>query len=1685
MRKHLTCIFLILLICILSTSVNRLPAEYIVSGSDFPYILDVSNHMKDLLYVWSDVGSGMGSPDRPNSVTFPYFVSHILTLLGFSDTQILNLKFFNFIFLSAISIYLSCCLLANFKVKPLICFIVALFYAFNTFTIYGFSASWMYHPYFDIHITLPLIWVLFTRGLTDNNKVYLSASIITMLFSLSAFSNPVFLLTLFIFLMLSTILLMLIGMIDKKQILLAFSVLLAYIMVIAFYILPTGYEYLYGSGFGIKVASGSVAEWIEKVSSKVIHSIRLANDNPQLFFPNSFPYGESFKSIFIFLSFYPGIFAVLALLFVKGKNKKIVLIFASLLLIFVYIAVKTNMPLLGNIGVLLFTLPIIEGIRTPDKTYPFIVFIYSVLLLYLLREVSNNREAYRPKLQGFAYAACLVVVLVYPLPFFIGKFQQNVTMDRGSTYSHLVKVPSAYKKLADFMAKDKDDYKILHMPYGGVPMGYEATLWNYYPKWKFLGSDTTRYYFTRPVIHPSNPIGEFYYGNYLYKHPYELDTFANLLKILGVRYVVSDRNTDVKYMGAFGQTLSRNSADRYLDMVKSFDNLDLYRLRGETPLIYSSLDTFMVIGNTRVLSILANPIYFNSYPAFVFTEQQNKDSLITAIGDGQRAKGERPNNSQILFANSNFNDLIIDLAKAESQSENQKLEAISQKPVFAKLNSKGRAKIKIKEAGIYEIWVKIDDKFIKEIDAMKIGGETYPIEKENINGRWLKIGVKEFKEGKQKVELISKEKEAKNLQTDVVIISEEKRKEYEEILKSKEMSYLSYKEEDDSSGSHVSKAIGKKDFYISKSGEYEVKALIKPKREKIRAYAINEDFENGMSMDWNLRVPDSRQSAVGSQRIKIQAKGEMPVFVFGNNFYPPQTMSYPLMDGMWRWMSNNGKVLIFNPFNAPVNVNISFSVVSFKDKRDVKLFLNNDQIQVLSLSGAEEKIDKRGLKEISDIAQLSKGSGKPQKIELGAVVLKPGINEMLLESIPSAAQIGKDDRFLVSIAISDDFRVMLSDRLSEAGLWGNKKGFDGRVEDGQLVLTDNYMGQKEDAAWVTRKLPNIDLYDNPLFVLKYSWSDNQAQSMDIGFRIDTNGDGKEDIYFTRTLPETDRFEIDLLEEVWKIFPDTLTGKVFLAGVDLFPHKKWGLDVSRNGKEGIYKYQLKGAQSASKEASVVVVDEDRFKGFKFAEGMNYSMGRENKDLTVPMPLGGRKGGYRSAEFSMPIKQGLPKNYFVLAPFRVSDEGVQSISAWLGYDTSGDEKADEFVPLGKKVFLSNWKLIAEDIKKSMFSSYIEIITKNIKKPTYLYETKLPSDLSVEYTTRGKRFDNIIVLKDGKPLEPTWNNEFRTAKEQVQVDEGKVLINLPEDMDPDNFRYELFYMPKGWIKDSSGFPGYKEYAIEIGELKDILTDSAARPVEIKFILQGRTAEYLENEKFYNFYFKAPMYSYTVFPRLDNIQIEPNMPVMTLDDEMIEFKEQRVDKEKDRLWLTARVSFEQGEHQLTVRDKGALEAEMMEVKPVNSEQLTVNSQTPKIEFKKINPTRYIVDVKGAKGPFTLVFSESFHDGWKAYVRQWQGDRDKGQEKEPWSALWSAWEDRGNRVEIKDHFVVNGYANGWIVPAGQFRVKGKNGEDFEIVLEYKPQRLFEMGLLISGATLLGCVGYLGFGFMRRRKKSN
>lgn len=98
---------------------------------------------------------------------------------------------------------------------------------------------------------------------------------------------------------------------------------------------------------------------------------------------------------------------------------------------------------------------------------------------------------------------------------------------------------------------------------------------------------------------------------------------------------------------------------------------------------------------------------------------------------------------------------------------------------------------------------------------------------------------------------------------------------------------------------------------------------------------------------------------------------------------------------------------------------------------------------------------------------------------------------------------------------------------------------------------------------------------------------------------------------------------------------------------------------------------------------------------------------------------------------------------------------------------------------------------------------------------------------------------------------------------------------------------------------------------------------------------------------------------------------------------------------------------------------------------------QTPpvmeSVQFTRLSATKYVINLKNSN-PFILYFMERYDKGWKL----------------------SGFEDT--------HFRSNGYANGWIIDSPL-------SED--LILEYKPQKIFYYGSAVSIISLLGGILYL------------
>ncbi|MBI4058788.1 hypothetical protein HY404_00955 [Candidatus Microgenomates bacterium] len=128
---------------------------------------------------------------------------------------------------------------------------------------------------------------------------------------------------------------------------------------------------------------------------------------------------------------------------------------------------------------------------------------------------------------------------------------------------------------------------------------------------------------------------------------------------------------------------------------------------------------------------------------------------------------------------------------------------------------------------------------------------------------------------------------------------------------------------------------------------------------------------------------------------------------------------------------------------------------------------------------------------------------------------------------------------------------------------------------------------------------------------------------------------------------------------------------------------------------------------------------------------------------------------------------------------------------------------------------------------------------------------------------------------------------------------------------------------------------------------------------------------------------------------------------------------------------------------------------------------KAPSVDYDKKNPTRYELQLQRSATPFILIFNERFDKLWR--LRE-ISNSDEGQNN-PFGLIKGLFS-KSNKI-ISNHFIVDGYANGWKVDSlgtGKF------------VIEYFPQKAFYVGALISIAVF--CISFLGiFIYLLKRRK--
>ncbi len=103
-------------------------------------------------------------------------------------------------------------------------------------------------------------------------------------------------------------------------------------------------------------------------------------------------------------------------------------------------------------------------------------------------------------------------------------------------------------------------------------------------------------------------------------------------------------------------------------------------------------------------------------------------------------------------------------------------------------------------------------------------------------------------------------------------------------------------------------------------------------------------------------------------------------------------------------------------------------------------------------------------------------------------------------------------------------------------------------------------------------------------------------------------------------------------------------------------------------------------------------------------------------------------------------------------------------------------------------------------------------------------------------------------------------------------------------------------------------------------------------------------------------------------------------------------------------------------------------------------------------NPSYYLVAIEPQKEPRTLILNQAYHRGWKAYYIQPSDSQFKNWFHMTFPFIFG--------TEIKEHVMVNNWANGWVLPSAGF-------DDSSVVLFFIPQLLEWFGFILLPLPLL------------------
>ncbi|OGX15652.1 MAG: hypothetical protein A2166_02665 [Omnitrophica WOR_2 bacterium RBG_13_41_10] len=450
----------------------------------------------------------------------------------------------------------------------------------------------------------------------------------------------------------------------------------------------------------------------------------------------------------------------------------------------------------------------------------------------------------------------------------------------------------------------------------------------------------------------------------------------------------------------------------------------------------------------------------------------------------------------------------------------------------------------------------------------------------------------------------------------------------------------------------------------------------------------------------------------------------------------------------------------------------------------------------------------------------------------------------------------------------------------------------------------------------------------------------------------------------------------------------------------------------------------------------------------------------------------------------------------------------ISTYLGIDYTGDGIIDDYldVPYSSISNLfekarEKWDLLNEYKSRFKVKNVILVLSpKNVtfkqKRPIIL-EVKNISFFNNASIVFEKQHDNVFsfmpinVLYDVREKENSFNalvyfdsaystdkeKELRIYKSLDFKDIGSCFLDFNyylDDMQAQDIALGLSYIEKNKEKLITVAPDkyIKDKNKIFLSLKDKIPPKATnKKLVIRLMQKINNDVSLPIKGWFCFEINNFMlYSYSSVPYLNNSPFTLNNtqhfmhlfnpPLVKIDKAILRLNDFQVNHAADtKLALSKIITLGSGRHYFEKIKNPTFNVEWMALKPYLSYQITDNNQWPgEVRFQKINPTKYLVQLKKTMDPFWLIFKESFDKDWKIYLNN-------SKHKFIFADIQYLFQ---KPLNIR-HQLVNGYANGWYIKPEDIGLR----EDTNLIIYFWPQSLFYLGIIISLVTFAGCLLYL------------